>query len=131
VAALAPAGLLAPLTLLGARDSDAFAAYLRAFLLPTRAPGQIIRGDHLNVHKRADLQALIEQAGCQLVFLPPYSPDYNPIELVFSTIKEARRRSAARTHEALEAAIAAALAPLSIRETRHCFRHCGSLLLNQ
>jgi transposase len=125
VAAVRRDGLQAPMTLLGALDSDAFAVYLREFLIPTLQPGQLVVCDNLSVHKRADIRLLIEEAGCQLLFLPPYSPDYNPIELVFSKVKERLRRLAARTQEALEDAIAEALASVSRADVVAFFRHCG------
>lgn len=125
VAALTPTGIQAPMTLLGAMDSDAFAIYVRAFLLPTLAPGTIVILDNLSVHKRADIRTLIENAGCQLVFLPPYSPDFNPIELVFSKLKTRLRRLAARTQDALEEAIAEALETISTHDALRYFAHCG------
>ncbi len=131
VAALTPTGVQAPMTLLGALDRDAFAAYVRHVLVPTLTPGQVVVCDNLSVHKRADIRTLIAQAGCDLLFLPAYSPDYNPIELVFAKLKERLRRLAARTQDALEAAIADALATISARDARHCFRHCGYSRGNQ
>jgi transposase len=89
------------MTLLGALDSDAFAVYVREFLRPTLTPGTLVILDNLSVHKRADIRALFDAAGCQLIFLPPYSPDFNPIELVFSKLKTRLRRLAARTQTAL------------------------------
>jgi len=131
VAALTPSGLQAPMTLLGARDSDAFAVYLRAFLLPTLAPGPTVIRDNLSVHKRADIRAWFDAAGCSLIFLPPYSPDFNPIELVFSKLKTRLRRLAARTQETLEDAIADALSTVTAQDVRNCFRHCGYPLSDQ
>jgi transposase len=131
VAALTPTGLQAPMTLLGAMDSDAFAAYVREFLLPTLTPGTIVILDNLSVHKRADIRALVDAAGCQLVFLPPYSPDFNPIELVFSKLKTRLRRLAARTQVALEEAIAEALTTISAHDAIHDFAHCGYQLKDQ
>ena len=125
VAALSPTGLQAPMTLLGALDSNAFAVYVREFLLPTLAPGTVVILDNLSVHKRADIRALFAAAGCPLIFLPPYSPDFNPIELIFSKVKTRLRRLAARTQEALEEAIAEALTTISAQDAAHCFRHCG------
>lgn len=131
VAAVTPHGLQAPMTLLGALNSEVFAAYVQTFLLPTLHPGQVVICDNLSVHKRADIRALIEGAGCQFIFLPPYSPDFNPIEFIFSKLKERLRRLAARTQDALEAAIADALATITAQDVRHCFRHCGYPLSDQ
>lgn len=125
VAALSPTGLQAPMTLLGALDSDAFAVYVREFLQPTLAPGTVVILDNLSVHHRTDIRALFDAADCQLIFLPPYSPDFNPIELVFSKLKTRLRRLAARTQAALEDAIAEALTTISAQDAAHCFRHCG------
>ena len=90
-------------------DSDAFAAYVEHLLCPTLTQGQIVILDNLSVHKRADIRQQIEAAGCQLLFLPAYSPDFNPIEQAFSKLKAWLRQAEARTQDALEAAIAAAL----------------------
>lgn len=131
VAALTPTGLQAPMTLLGALDSDAFAAYVREILLPTLTPGTTVILDNLSVHKRADIHALFAKARCNLIFLPPYSPDFNPIELVFSKLKTRLRRVAARTQDALEDAIAEALTTISAQDAANCFRHCGYPVNNQ
>jgi transposase len=74
--------------------------------VPSLRPGQIVLLDNLAVHKSATAQALIEAAGCQLVFLPPYSPDFNPIEQAFAEIKQALRRRGARSWDAVAAAVA-------------------------
>ena len=131
VAALSPRGLQAPMTLLGALESDAFAVYVREILLPTLSPGSIVILDNLSVHQPADIRALFDAAGCPLVFLPPYSPDFNPIELVFSKLKTRLRRLAARTQDALEAAIDEALTTISAQDAVNCFRHCGYHLTDQ
>lgn len=125
VAALTPNGLHAPMTLDGAMTSDAFAAYVERFLVPSLRPGQIVICDNLSVHKRADIRALIEAADCTLIFLPAYSPDFNPIEQAFSKLKTALRRAEARTQEALDAAIAAALDLITATDAAHFFTHVG------
>jgi len=109
VASLSPGGLGPAMTLPGALDGPAFAAYVRAFLAPALVPGQTVVLDNLAVHKRPAIRRLVEARGCRLLFLPPYSPDFAPIEHAFGKVKEALRRAGARTREALEAAIAAAL----------------------
>lgn len=131
VAAMTHQGLQAPMTLDGALDSDAFAAYVAQVLVPTLQPGQIVILDNLSVHKRTDIHSLIEQAKCSLVFLPAYSPDFSPIEQAFSKLKTALRRTQARTREALEAAIAEALATISATDASHWFRHAGYPLKGQ
>ena len=125
VAALTPSGLQAPMTLDGAMNSDAFAAYVQRFLVPSLRPGRIVICDNLSVHKRADIRTLIEAVNCTLVFLPAYSPDFNPIEQAFSKLKAGLRRAEARTQEALDAAIAAALDTITATDAAHFFTHVG------
>ncbi len=124
VAALTPDGLQAPMTLDGAMDSDAFAAYVRQVLVPHLQPGQIVILDNLSVHKRADIRQQIEQIGCQLIFLPAYSPDFNPIEQAFSKLKAWLRQAEARSQHTLEEAIAVALATITSSDARGWFHHC-------
>ena len=105
-------------------DSDAFAAYVHHVLVPRLRPGQMVILDNLSVHTRADIRQQIEAAGCQLLFLPAYSPDFNPIEQAFSTLKTWLRQAEARTQETLEAALAMALATITRSDARGWFRHC-------
>ena len=125
IAALSLAGAGAAMTLPGAVDARAFAAYVREVLAPTLVPGQTVVLDNLSVHRDAAVRRAIEARGCRLLFLPAYSPDLSPIELAFAKLKEALRRAAARTQEALEAAIAAALETITAADARGWFRHCG------
>lgn len=125
IAALTPDGPAPAMTLAGAADGPAFVAYVRELLLPTLTPGQTVILDNLAVHKRAAVRRLIEAHGCRLLFLPPYSPDYNPIELAFAKLKAALRRAAARTRADLETAIAAVLDTITAQESANWFRHCG------
>jgi transposase len=81
--------------------------------------------DNLSAHKSERAQEIIAGCGCTLLYLPPYSPDYSPIELAFAKIKTALRRAAARTREALEVAIASALAQITAADVRAFFEHCG------
>ena len=115
IAALTPAGLGPAMTLAGAADGPAFAAYVREFLAPALVLGQTVVLDNLAVHKGAAIRRLIEAAGCALLFLPPYSPDFAPIEHAFGKVKAHLRRAQARTRAALDTALAAA----------NWFRHCG------
>jgi len=119
------------MVLAGALDGPAFVAYVRELLAPTLRPGQVVILDNLSVHKAATARRLIEARGCRLLFLPPYSPDYNPIEHAFAKLKEALRRAGARTRAALEAAIAAALDAITPQESANWFRHCGYHLVGQ
>jgi len=125
IAALTPAGLGPAMTLPGAADAAAFAAYVRAFLAPTLVPGQVVVLDNLSVHKGAAIRHLVEACGCRLLFLPPYSPDFAPIEHAFSKLKAHLRRAGARTRDALDAAIATALDAITAQDAAGWFRHCG------
>jgi transposase len=97
-------------------------------LVPTLRPGQVVVLDNLSAHKADAIRALIEGAGCTLLFLPPYSPDFAPIEQAFSKLKAALRRAGARTRAALEDAIRAALDAITAADARGWFRHCGYAL---
>lgn len=118
-------GLTAAMTLTGAVDSLAFDAYLKRVLCPSLRPGQIVVLDNLAVHKRQVVQEAIMARGCEVLFLPPYSPDLNPIEQAFSKIKTHVRRLEARTRAALDEAIAAALRTISLQDVTGWFRHAG------
>ncbi len=125
VAALTPAGLGPALTLPGAVDGDAFTVYIREVLVPSLRPGQVVVLDNLNVHKGAAIRRLIEEADCRLLFLPPYSPDFAPIEQAFSKMKTYLRGVGARTQAALETAIGEALALITATDAHGWFAHCG------
>lgn len=118
-------GLSSAMLLDGAADRPAFEVYLREFLVPTLRPGQIVILDNLAVHKQAALRRLIHAAGCRVLFLPSYSPDFNPIELAFAAIKAHLRRAAARTQERLEVEIGRALDRVTPQHAVNYFRHCG------
>ena len=125
IAALTPDGLTAAMTLDGATDALAFAAYVGELLVPTLRPGQVVVLDNLSAHKGGAVRALIEGAGCTLHFLPPYSPDFAPIEQAFSKLKAALRRAGARTRATLEVAIRDALDAITAADARGWFRFCG------
>ena len=131
VAALTPDGLRAPMILDGAMDSDAFAAYVRHVLVPQLRPGQIVILDNLSVHKRADIRQQIEAVACQLIFLPAYSPDFNPIEQAFRKLKAWLRHAEARTQDALDAAIARGLDTITRPNAAGWFQHCHYALSGQ
>ena len=118
-------GLVAPLVLDGAINGEAFLAYVEQCLAPTLQPGQVVVADNLSSHKVAGVREAIEARGASLLFLPSYSPDLNPIELVFSKLKRLLRSAAARTTEALWQAIGRLLAEFSARECANYLRHCG------
>lgn len=88
-AALTSEGLIAPLRLIGSLDADIFEAYIEQFVVPELRPGDLVVMDNLSAHKRASVRAMIGAAGAELVFLPPYSPDLKPIEMVWSKVKAA------------------------------------------
>ena len=125
VAALTPDGLQAPMTVHGAVNGDVFAAYLDQVLGPTLVPGDVVVLDNLPAHKVAGLSDIVAARGARLLYLPPYSPDFNPIELAFSKLKIWLRTAQARTHEGLEAAIQAAGEWISQQDAKNWFDHCG------
>ncbi|HEV7216186.1 MAG TPA: IS630 family transposase [Chloroflexota bacterium] len=130
VAALTPQGLRAPARRLGARNADSFAAYVAGTLAPALRPGQVVVLDNLSVHKDPRVRAAVEAAGCRLVFLPPYSPDFSPIELAYAKVKAALRKAGARAQDALDAAAPQgvcdqALATITPQDAAAFFRHCG------
>ena len=125
VAALTLEGITAAMTVEGALDRAAFDAFGAQVLVPCLQPGQVVVWDNLSVHKSALAQRLIAAAGCQLLWLPPYSPDFTPIEQAFSKLKAALRRTGARTREALDDAITAGLATIAGADATGWFAHCG------
>ena len=125
LAALSLDGVVAAMTLTGAADALAFEAYVREVLAPALRPGQTVLLDNVRTHKGAAVRTLIEARGCRVLFLPAYSPDFSPIEQAFAKLKALRRRAGARTREALEAAIAEALAAISAQDAHGWFTACG------
>ena len=125
IASLSLDGLEAPMLLEGAVDSLAFERYVEAVLVPTLRPGELVILDNLSVHKQPAIRAMIEAAGCRVLFLPSYSPDFNPIELAFSKIKAYLRRVGERTQEALDAAITTAIDLITAADAAGYFHHRG------
>jgi transposase len=125
VGALRATGLTAPMVLDGAMDGAAFDLYLEEVLVPTLRSGDIVVMDNLPAHKRAKVGTALAAAGAQLLYLPPYSPDLNPIEMAFAKLKAALRKAAARSRDVLHAAIARALATFSPKECRNYFAAAG------
>jgi transposase len=109
----------------GATNREVFETYLERVLAPTLRRDQVVVMDNLSAHKGGRVKELIEQRGCELIYLPPYSPDLNPIEEAFSKIKGLLRKAEARSREALLEAIGAALSALSSQDARGFFEHCG------
>lgn len=131
LAALTPAGIGPSVVFEGATDRRTFAAFVEGLLVPSLRPGQVVLWDNLGAHRGDRARALVEAAGCDLLFLPPYSPDYNPIEPAFAKLKEHLRRVEARTAEALVPAIGAGLAAITPADARGFFAHCGFPLRDQ
>ena len=125
LAALTPTGMGPGVVFEGATDRRACEAFVEQFLVPSLRRGQVVVLDNLSAHKGERVRQLIEGTGCRLLFLPPYSPDFNPIELAFAKLKTRLRRVAARTFEALVAAIGDALDAITAADARGFFGHCG------
>jgi transposase len=118
-------GMGASMTIEGATDALAFEAYVEHFLAPTLEEGQVVVLDGLGAHRTDKVRELIEQKGADLLFLPSYSPDLNPIEEGFSKIKNIVRKAQARTREALVEAIALAISALTLEDVMGWFAHSG------
>lgn len=122
--AMTAEGLLATMTIESPTDGEVFLAYVDQVLAPRLQPGQVVVLDNLAAHKVAGVRERIEAAGAQLLYLPPYSPDFNPIEKCWSKVKQWLRSAKARTLEGLEAAVAEALAAITSQNASAWFRHC-------
>ncbi len=109
----------------GATDAEVFEAYVEQLLAPTLSAGQVVVLDGLGAHRTRRVRELIERRGADLVFLPSYSPDLNPIEEAFSKIKSIVRKVAARTREALDEAMGEALSAITLEDVAGWFSHCG------
>jgi transposase len=125
VAALRTDGLTAPTVIDGAMDGTIFAAYIRQQLLPTLRRGDIVIMDNLPAHKVHGVREAIRAVGAQLLYLPPYSPDLNPIELAFAKLKALLRTAAERTVDGLWQRLGQVLDYFHSTECRNYFRHCG------
>lgn len=125
VAALTLQGVQAPWLLEGSMNGPAFEAYVQHVLAPTLRPGDIVVLDNLAPHKHDLIRTLMEARGATVEFLPPYSPDFNPIELCWATVKAALRKAKARTFEQLLEALAAALRSITPEHALAWFTHCG------
>jgi transposase len=125
IASLSVEGVGASMIIEGAANGVAFEAYVEQVLVPSLVKGQIVVMDNLRAHKSARVRQLIEEQGCQLLFLPAYSPDFSPIEETFSKVKAFLRRTKARTQEALQEALTQALLTVTSQDARGWFKHCG------
>ena len=125
IAGLRLSGMVAPMVLDGPINQRAFEAYVDQILVPELKPGDIVIMDNLSSHKGPRTRALIEAAGASLLFLPPYSPDFNPIEKAFAKLKALLRKAAERTVEALWAAIGRFADAFTPAECANYFSSCG------
>lgn len=125
VAALRLDGITAPWLLDGAMDGDAFCTYVECVLVPTLRPGDIVILDNLPAHKITAVRDALARAGAQVFYLPPYSPDMNPIELAFAKLKTLLRQHPARTIDALSQRLGALLDAFTPTECTNLFRHAG------
>ena len=125
VAGLRLSGLDATMVLDGPINAESFLAYVEQVLVPAIQPGDVVIMDNLSSHKGADVRAAIEAAGAELRFLPPYSPDCNPIENAFSKLKALLRKAAARTRDALWDAVAIAIQAFTNTECANYFDAAG------
>lgn len=126
--ALTSEGLLAAMTVDSPTDGDVFLAYLEQVLCPRLRPGQIVVMDNLAAHKVDGVRERIESVGAQLLYLPPYSPDFNPIEPAWSKVKQLLRGAKARTLEVLETALGQSLSAITPQNASAWFAHCGYAL---
>jgi transposase len=125
IASLSLEGMGAAMILEGSANGAAFEIYVEQLLAPSLHAGQIVVMDNLRAHKGERVRQTLEAKGCQVLFLPGYSPDFSPIEETFSKLKAYLRRTGARTREALEEAMCQALLTVSAQDARGWFSHCG------
>lgn len=128
IAALGISGVHCATVVDGAVNADVFEAFVAEVLVPQLQPGDLVVLDNLSSHKRARTQSLIRAAGADVRYLPPYSPDLNPIEMIFSKIKQLLRSLACRTKDELWAAMQSVLNRVTPSDAQNCFRHCGYTL---
>ena len=128
IAALGVGGVRCSTLVDGAVNADVFEAFVEQVLVPELRPGDVVVMDNLASHKRTRTRELVESAGADLLFLPPYSPDLNPIEMVFSKIKQRLRSLACRTVEKLWRSMQSVLDEVTATDAANCFRHRGYTL---
>ena len=123
-------GMEAVMTVAAATDGEVFRAYVEQVLCAVLQTGDVVVMDNLSAHKVAGIRELIETCGARLIYLPPYSPDLNPIEKAWSKFKQFLRAAKARTAEALDQAVTEALKTITPNNAQAWFRHCGYTLQN-
>jgi transposase len=131
LASITHRGLGPCLAVEGPTTREVFETYLERVLAPALRPGQVVVLDNLSSHKGGRVKEIVEGAGCELLYLPPYSPDFNPIEQTFSKVKGLMRKAEARTREALVEAMGRALEAVTVREVQAFFAHCGYRPMDQ
>jgi transposase len=131
IGAIGLRGLVAALTVEGAVDAEVFNAYAERVLGPRLRKGDVVVLDNLTAHRASRIEEVAEARGAQVLWLPPYSPDYSPIEQCWSKIKSYLRGAKARTREALEEALTAALGLVTKADIRGGFKHCGYSLARE
>jgi transposase len=119
------AGLVATMTIPSPTDGDVFLAYVEQVLCPALKPGQVVVMDNLSAHKVSGVRQRIERAGATLLYLPPYSPDFNPIAQCWAKIKQLLRSAKARVLDALNQAVTEAIAAITPQNAAAWFNHCG------
>lgn len=125
VAAMTIGGVVTACTFDAAIDTEMFLAFVESFLVPTLRPGQVVVLDNLPAHKSPRIDRLIEAAGAKALRLPPYSPDFNPIEMAISKIKTLLRKLARRSVSEVMGAIGVAIRSISSDDAKNFIRHCG------
>ena len=128
IAALGIGGMRCSTVVDGAVNGDIFEAFVQQVLVAELRSGDVVIMDNLSSHKRQRIRKLIEAAGAHLVFLPPYSPDLNPIELIFAKVKQLLRSLACRTRDALWNAMQSVLDQVTPSDAINCYKHCGYTL---
>ena len=118
-------GLKTLMTIDAATDADVFRAFVQHLLVPALRPGDVVIMDNLSSHKVSGVREAIEAAGARLLYLPPYSPEFNPIELAWSKLKQLLRATEARTRDAIDAAVSNASDSITASDAHGWFRHCG------
>jgi transposase len=131
IGAMGLRGLVAALTVEGAVDTEVFNAYAEHVLGPRLRPGDVVLLDNLTAHRASRIEEVAEARGARVLWLPPYSPDYSPIEQCWSKIKAYLRGAKARTREALEEALTVALGLVTKADIRGWFKHCGYSLARE
>ena len=125
IGAIGSKGMIAEMMFQGSLNATAFEIFIKEYLLPALKPGQVVIMDNFRVHKSKKASDLLYSEGNDILFLPPYSPQLNPIELAWSKIKNSLRTTAARTYESLVDAVRVAIESVTISDALGWFSHCG------